>query len=558
MKRIFLFLYLFVFLATCLVAAQHQHAAPKGVKQAPVAMYAGLGGIHHPISTKSAQAQKYFDQGLALLYGFNHDEAAKAFTQATKFDPELAMGYWGIALVNGMNYNAPEFPNALTVARENLKKAQELAPKASPAEQAYIAALTKRYGDDSPAPKREQAYSDAMKGVMESNIDDLDAATLYAETLMNLSPWQLWKDGKPGPNTEDVIAILESVLRRNPNHTGANHYYIHAVEASGHPERALKSADRLRDLKLSAGHLVHMPAHIYLRTGDYVQAADTNVVAADADRAYITRSGVKAGLYPLFYYSHNIHFQALADAMAGRYASAKRAADLLVKHVAPAIKDLPPVELFMPTPTYVAVRFQKWNDVLKEPEPDKAHLIHHASWQWGQGMAHVAKGDMKAAEANLAALEAEVAQAPAEKMVDKNSLKTVFGLAAHYLTACIAEAKKDYAGAEKHYMMAADIHDGFNYIEPPEWPFPVYEAIGNMKLAAGKADGAEAAFRDDLKRNPRNGRSLYGLMQSLKAQGKDASARLVEQEFKESWKKADMQLGGAMPAKKKPNRVASR
>ncbi|HUR37826.1 MAG TPA: hypothetical protein VM009_08415 [Terriglobales bacterium] len=535
-----------ILLVTGIAAAQHQQHAPKGAKPVPVAMYTGLGPIHHPVSTSNPQAQKYFDQGLALLYGFNHDEAAKAFQQSAKLDPNLAMAYWGVALVNGMNYNAPEFPNALNVARENLKKAEAVSAKASPAERAYIAALTKRYGDDSPAPQREASYSEAMKSVMESNIDDLDAATLYAETLMNLSPWQLWsKDGKPGPNTERVIAILESVLRRNPNHTGANHYYIHAVEASEHPERALKSADRLRDLKLSAGHLVHMPAHVYLRTGDYAQAADINVVAADADRAYIVRSGVKAGLYPLFYYSHNIHFQALADAMAGRYASAKRAADLLVKHVAPAIKDLPPVELFMPTPTYVAVRFGKWDDVLKQPEPDKAHRIHHASWQWGQGMAHVAKGDLKAAEANLDALESEVESAPADAMVDKNSLKTVFGLASHYLTARIAEAKKDYPNAEKHYQMAADIHDAFNYIEPPEWPFPVYEAIGNMKLAAGDAAGAEKAFRSDLRRNSRNGRSLYGLMQSLKAQKKDEAAQLVSIEFKEAWKKADTQLGQA-------------
>jgi tetratricopeptide (TPR) repeat protein len=550
MKRIAILL----FALSAVSLAQHQHSLPKGTKapEVPVAMYTGLGGIHHPVSTKNAQAQKYFDQGLALLYGFNHDEAAKAFQQAAKFDPDLAMAYWGVALVNGMNYNAPEFPNALGVARENLKKAQERAPKASATEQAYIAALTKRYGSDGPAAEREKAYSEAMREVMENNVDDLDAATLYAETLMNQAPWQLWKDGKPGPNTERVVEILEGVLRRNPDHTGANHYYIHAVEASSHPERALTAANKLRDLKLSAGHLVHMPAHVYLRTGDYTQAADINVVAADADRAYIVRSGQKTGLYPLFYYSHNIHFQALADAFAGRYVSAKRAADLLVKHVAPAIKDLPPVELFMPTPTYVSVRFGKWDDVMKEPEPDKAHLIHHASWQWAQGMARAAKGDLKGAEGNLAALQAEVENAPAEAMVDKNSLKTVFGLASHYLAGRIAEANKDWAGSLKHYQMAADIHDTFNYIEPPEWPFPVYEAIGNLHLAAGKAVEAEKAFRDDLKRNRRNGRSLYGLMQSLKAQGKNASARLVEQEFNEAWKKADVKLGGAEMAAAKP------
>lgn len=545
MKRLFLAV---LFLASSIAFAQHQHTGPKP-PGASVADYTGLGNIHHPVSTQNAEAQKRFDEGLALLYGFNHDEAAAAFKKAAELDPNLAMAYWGIALVNGMNYNAPEFPNALGVARDNLKRAQSLAAKASPAERAYITALEKRYGTDLPADQREKAYSEAMRTVMEEHIDDLDAATLYAETLMNLSPWQLWtKDGKPGPNTERVIAILESVLRRNPDHIGANHYYIHAVEAGNSPERALMAANRLRDLKLSAGHLVHMPAHVYIRTGDYRQAADINIVAADVDRAYIARTGKTAGLYPLFYYSHNIHFQALADAFAGRYARAKKAADLLVKHVGPAIKDLPPVELFMPTTTYVSVRFAKWDDVLKEPEPDKAHIIHHAAWQWGQGMARLGKGDVKAAEKHLAALEAEVAKAPAEAMVDKNSVKTVFGLAAHYLTAKIAESKKDVPGAAKHYQMAADLHDTFNYIEPPEWPFPVYEAIGNMYLANGKPAEAEKAFRADIKRNPRNGRSLFGLVRSLKAQNNEAAARLVEMEFKEAWKEADTPLAEATRA----------
>ena len=375
---------------------------------------------------------------------------------------------------------------------------------------------------------------------METNIDDLDAATLYAESLMNQAPWQLWsKDGKPGPNTEHVIAILESVLRRNPKHIGANHYYIHAVEASNDPQRALIAANRLRDLKLTAGHLVHMPAHIYLRTGDYVSAADSNVTAQQADKNYIAHTGTKTGLYPVFYYSHNIHFQALADAMAGRYARARAAADALVVNVTPALKDMPPVAMFLPVPTYVMVRFHKWDEVLKLPEPDKAMALNHAMWHWARGMAHAAKGDAAAADADMKDLAAAQKSAPADAMVDKNKLATVLELAGHVLEAHIAEARKDYDAAQKHFMMAAEIHDKFNYIEPPEWPFPVYESMGGMLLAGGRAAEAEKAFRDDLERNPRNGRSLFGLMQSLKSQGKNDAARQVEMQFKEAWKSAD-------------------
>ena len=520
--------------------AQHQHGKDTDL---PADMFTGLGDIHHPVSTKNAQAQNFFDEGLALLYGFNHAEAAKAFQKAAQLDGDMAMAYWGIALVNGLNYNAPEFPEGLKVAKENLAKAQSLAGMASPSEQAYIAALTKRYGEDASPEKREHAYSEAMKGVMESNIDDLDAATLYAESVMNLSPWQLWsKDGKPGPDTERVIAILESVLRRNPKHIGANHYYIHAVEASKDPQRALIEADRLRDLKLTAGHLVHMPAHIYWRTGDYVSAADSNVIAAQADHDYIVHTGTKVGLYPVFYYAHNIHFQALADAMAGRYTRARTAADTLVANVTPALKDLPPVAMFLPVPTYVMVRFHKWDEILKLQEPDKGLGLHHAMWHWARGMAHAAQGDVMAANIDMKNFETVRQNAPEEAMVDKNSLVTVLELAGHVLEARIAQARKDYDAAQKNFLMAAQIHDNFNYIEPPEWPFPVYESMGSMLLAGGRAAEAEKAFRNDLERNPRNGRSLFGLMQSLKSQRKNDAARQVEMEFKEAWKNADTHL----------------
>jgi len=523
------------------MAQHYQHQSPQNI---PAERFTSLGDTHHPVSTRNAEAQKSFDQGLALLYGFNHAEAALAFERAAQQDPSLAMAYWGAGLVSGMNYNAPEFPDLLKAARENVKKAQALASKASSSEQAYISALAKRYDEKTDdVMQREHAYSDAMREVMERFPDDLDAATLYAESLMNQNPWKLWsKEGKPGPNTEHVIAILESVLRRNPRHIGANHYYIHAVEASPTPERGLPSADRLRDLKLSAGHLVHMPAHIYWRTGDYVSAADVNVVAAKVDRDYLGEAANKPGIYAMMYYSHNLHFQALADLMAGRYNEARTAADTLAAHVEPALKDMPMVEGFLPVKTYVLVRFGKWDDILALREPDKSLRLQHGTWQWARGLAATAKGDLPEAQRISAALHAELATVPPDAVVDKNPLADLLGIADHMLAARIAASAKDFSSAQRHYEEAASIHDRFNYIEPPEWPFPIRESLGAMLLKSGNPQQAEKVFREDLARNPRSGRSLFGLLESLKAQHKDEAARLVEMEFKRAWKDADAEL----------------
>jgi tetratricopeptide (TPR) repeat protein len=533
-------------LAVCLLFSpiaffQHQH---DGSATVPVEMYTGLGGVHHPVSTQNAQAQKHFDEGLALLYGFNHEEAAKAFGGAAKLDPNLAIAHWGVALVNGQNYNAPEFPELVKIAKAELASAQSLSAKASPSEQALIAALSRRYdGSIGDAAAREKAYSVAMGEVSARFPDDLDIATLYAESLMNLNPWQLWaNDGKPGPNTEKIIAVLESVLRRDPQHIGANHYYIHALEASNNPERALASANRLRDLHLSAGHLVHMPGHIYMRVGDYNSAAEVNVEAANVDWSYIEHHGIKPGIYSMGYYSHNLHFLALAASMAGRYADARAAADKLFSHVEPGLKEMPMLESFLPVRTYVQVRFARWNEVLALPEPDKSLRLSHAIWHWGRGMAYVAKGNLTAAEGEQKSVDEERAQAPPDAMVDKNSVATILSVANHMLAARIAGEKKDWATAEKHYSEAATIHDGFNYTEPPEWPFPVRESHGAMLLRAGRAADAEKLFRADLERFPRSGRSLFGLVASLRAQGNLDAARLVEMEFTDAWKQADTKL----------------
>jgi hypothetical protein len=305
-----------------------------------------------------------------------------------------------------------------------------------------------------------------------------------------------------------------------------------------------------------------MPGHIYYRTGDYVSAADVNVAASDADLNYLKSTGEKPGIYSMMYYSHNLHFLALSDAMAGRYATARSAADRLYDHVAPAVKGMPMVEAFMPVKTYILVRFGRWDDMLAMPQPDQSLHLQSAMWHWGRGMAFVAKGNISSAEQEQKAVDQARAAAPKEAMVDKNSLQTVLTVASDMLGARIAGEKKDWATADKLYAEAAQLHDGFNYIEPPEWPFPVRESQGAMLLRAGRPQDAEKAFRADLDKFPRNGRSLFGLVASLKAQNKNEAARLIEMEFNDAWKQADtplkveeLEIGSA---RKLPNDVAKR
>jgi len=442
----------------------------------------------------------------------------------------------------------------LKIAREHMRKAQALAAHASPREQAYIAALAKRYDEATADPmQRERAYSAAMRELSARFPDDLDAATLYAESMMNLAPWQLWtKDGKPGADTERIVEVLEGVLRRTPQHLGANHYYIHVIEASPHPERALAAADRLRAMQLSAGHLVHMPAHIYWRTGDYSSAAAVNVNAARADRRYIERTGLRNGAYAMNYYTHNLHFEALAELMAGRYAQALAAANALSAHVPwQMVKEMPQVEGFLPIKTYVLVRFSQWDQVLAQPEPDRSLHLQHGIWQWSRALALNAKGDVAGAQRLQQEFRAARASVPADALVDKTPMAAVLAVADEVLAARLAVAAKDYATAQQHYEAAARMHDEFNYTEPPEWPFPVRESLGAMLLQQGRAAEAERVFRDDLQRFPRSGRSLFGLVESLRAQGKQDAAHFVEAEFKAAWPNAtplrigDLELGAA-------------
>jgi tetratricopeptide (TPR) repeat protein len=525
--------------------------------QAPAAgVYEGMGDIHHPVTTKSAEAQRFFNQGLALIYAFNHDEAMRSFRAAVKLDPQMAMGYWGIALSVGPNYNDPSDPERMKVAYENSQKALSLAASASEAEQAYIRALAKRYSLDPKADiaRAAQDYAGAMREVMRQYPDDPDAATLFADSMMNLRPWRLWNaDGTPAPGTEEILATLENVIRRFPKHTGANHLYIHAVEASHRPERALPSADRLAGLAPGAGHLVHMPSHIYFRTGDFDAAARTNVLAAEADRKYLAVSKAE-GMYPMMYYSHNMHFESYAHARAGRFADALKAAKQLEEHAASHARMMSMVEAFLPTTAYTLVRFRRWDEVMKLPEPPSDLLYARANWHYARGMALAARGDIAAAQKELEAMRALNQMLPENFIVAQNSGRTVMGIADDVLAAKIAMVgKRDFREANELLNKAVDTQDALIYIEPPEWYFPVREALGGAALFASHAVSsnqaavqlaavAEKVFRADLERNPRNGRSLFGLMESLKLQGKDHAAALVEAEFKEAWKTADTPL----------------
>ena len=517
-----------------------QHAPKAEAK--PAVLMPGLGDVHHPVSTRSAEAQRFFDQGLALIYAFNHDEAARSFRRAAELDPKMPMAYWGVALAVGPNYNLPEVdPAQAKAAYEAVQKAVELAAQAPEPERAYAQALAKRYSADPKADRKNLLveYKKAMGELAKLYPDDLDAATLYAESAMNLRPWRLWTpDGKPAEGTEEIIAVLESVLKRNPNHTGANHYYIHAVEASPWPERALASAERLKTLAPKAGHLVHMPAHVYMRVGDYEQAAQANEAAIEADRATIKATGAE-GIYPLMYYSHNIHFLAVARAMQGRHADALKAADQLFDHVGPHVKDMPMLEFFLPARTLLQVRFRRWDDILASARPDAKLAVTTALWHFARGVAYAAQGKVDEAEKERREFLAVKETVPAEAMYsDQNKARDVLAAAAAVLDARTALARQDRKAALGHLRTAVKAEDALNYIEPADWFLPARETLGAVLLLDGDAAEAEKVFRADLAKNPRNGRSLFGLRESLKAQKKDYAARMVDLEFRQAWKKA--------------------
>ena len=532
-------------LCSSITAQQHpMHDQPAGKK---ATLMTGLGDLHHPVSTSNPEAQKFFDQGMRLIYAFNHEEAAGSFERAAELDPKLAMAYWGVAEAVGPNYNDPADPDRYKKAHEAIAKADALAANASPSEKAYVAAMALRFPADPAADHRLAAerYRNAMGDLVKQFPDDLDAATLFAEAGMDLHPWGLWHpDGTPEAGTEDIIASLESVIKRDPNHMGAIHYYIHAVEASPNPERALAAANRLAALAPAAGHLVHMPGHVYIRTGDFEAAVKTNELAASADRAYLQSKGA-GGLYGAMYYSHNLHFIAACSSMDGNYAEARKAGEMLAAHVGPLVKDIPPLEGFMTVPIAVEVRFQKWDQILAMPQPAPSLQTTTVFWRFARGMALAAKGQVAEAEAEHSIVSEAADKTPPDQvfaMPVNNKAKDVLTIATNVLGAKIALAKHDSASAISMLRRAIAVQDALKYDEPPDWFYPVRESLGAVLLLNGNAAEAEKVFREDLDRNPRNPRSLFGLAEALRAQNRAYDAQFVDKQFQSSWKSTEIKL----------------
>jgi tetratricopeptide (TPR) repeat protein len=516
-----------------------------------VPLYDNLGNHRHTISTRVPRAQDYFNQGMRLVFGFNHGEAVRAFREAQRLDPQCAMCFWGEALAYGPHVNAPMDSAGSVAAWAALERAVALAPNASAADQAYINALKPRYAAPPPANRAalDSAYATAMAGLARQYPDDLDAATLYAEALMDLRPWAYWKkDGTPYPQTDIIVAQLERVLAKNPNHPGACHYYIHAVEAVT-PEKAVPCAERLAALMPGAGHMVHMPGHIYIRVGRYSDAINANVHAVHADESYIA-SERPSGIYPIGYYPHNYHFLAFAATLAGRSEQAIEGGRKLVAQMpVEVVRQVPPFEQLLPYDRLVLIRFGRWDEVLALPLPPSDLRVATGLSQYARGVAFAAKGQWSAAQAALDTVKVIAAgTTPADQTAmtsGEGENKTVMDIAMHALMGEIAYRRGNLDEAAGHFREAVRLEDTFNYIEPPQWFYPVRTSLGAVLLKAGKPAEAEAAYREDLKRFPENGWSLFGLEASLRAQGKTAEADTIRGRWQKAWASADVQLNAS-------------
>ena len=516
----------------------------------PGPLFDGLGNYHHPVTTRSKLAQRYFDQGLILLFAFNHKEAIRSFQSAAKIDPDCAMAWWGAAYANGPHVNKPMDKADTARAWEALQLALAAKAKAAPREQAYIMALTKRYQaehveDRSPLDK---AFAAAMRDLVKEYPDDLDAQTFFAESLMDTMPWDYWlKDRSPKTETEEAFAALKLVIARNPNHPGANHFYIHAVEAGPNPQWGLPSAERLGGFAPSAGHLVHMPAHIYARVGQFHDATLANERAAKADRKFIEHC-VAQGFYPGAYYPHNLHFLWQSLLFEGRSKEAMKAAvkvaDYAFENYCGPKKALEgPRQRHLPQLT--AVRFGWWDQVLVTPKPSATNdfLVDRAMWHYCRGVAFAARQQADDASRELRELSRLAQSDDAKKLNNPQFPATsMLAIAEHLLAGKATGAHGDTKEMIAQFEKAVAAEDALPYMEPGYWPFPTRPTLAAAWLQTGEAAKAEQVFREDLSRLPRNGWGLFGLEQSLRAQKKDELAEVVHRQLAESWKRADFKL----------------
>lgn len=518
------------------------------MSQPTAPLFTGMGDHHHAITTKSPQAQRYFDQGLILAYGFNHAEAARSFRQAIKLDPDCAMCNWGLAYVLGPNINAKMEDDAVPESYAAIQKAIKLAKHSSLEEQAYINALAIRY-IDRPLEDRSSldlAYAKAIKKVTQQYPNDLDAATLYAEALMDTMPWDYWtEEREPKPVTHKVLDTLESILERNPDHPGANHLYIHAVEAV-RPQQGVGAADRLGSLVPGSGHLVHMPSHIYIRVGRYHDAAIANQKAIAVDNDYITQCHAQ-GVYPLAYMPHNHHFLWFAATMEGDLQLAKEAGKNVAAMVDPQMMREPgmgTLQHFSSVPLFTMIRFGQWEKILATPQPEVDLKYPTGLWHYGRGLAYNAQGKITQAQQELEQLNLLADDPELEKVTiwDINTTQSILKVATEVLTGEIAVKQGKYPRAISHLSQAVKLEDGLNYDEPADWSTPARQYFGAALLKARRYALAEEVYREDLAIYPDNGWSLFGLAQSLQAQGKDSEAQTIQRQYESAWQYADVQL----------------
>jgi len=512
----------------------------------------GLGDYHFPITSNRPEVQSWFDQGLMLTYGFNHDAAERSFLKAAEIDPDCAMCWWGAALVLGPHVNAGMDPGNNANAWTRLQKAMALASKTTPREQAFIRALAARYAEKPPENRSglDAAYAKSTGKLVKEFPDDPDAATFHAEALMDLQPWDYYDARlRPKGGTKEIVSTLESVIQRNPDHAGALHLYVHAVEASANPERGVAAADHLRTLIPASGHLVHMPAHIYSRVGRWHDAVLANQLAIKADEDYlaICRSNVK-GLYPLGYVPHNYHFLWFAASMEGASATAKAAAEKTSEKTGdPDLMRQPGnegMQHYWMTSWFDRVRFGRWDEITGQPNPAPDLPYVTAIWHYAEGMAAVQDYKIDEAMMHLQALGKLVLDPRIKKAMvwDRYPLSYAVSIAELSLRGEIASANGNRAGAIAALRRAVAIEDKIPYDEPPGWHSPTRQSLGMFLLEAGKASEAETVYREDLKRNPENGWSLFGLAQSLRAQRREAEAAEVDKRFASAWKNADVKL----------------
>lgn len=541
-----IFLVSFAGALVCLAGCAAPSPAPRerAALDEPARQYDGFGNFTRPVSTTSPEAQEWFNQGMQLLYGFNHDEAIRSFNEAARIDPNCAMAWWGVAYASGLHINNPAMTEEKSrLAWDAAQNALARMNHATPPEQALIRAVAQRYewpvsGDRRPL---DEAYANAMREARGAFPSDPDIGALFAESLMNLQPWDYWTaDGRPKGNAEEIVRTLESVIALHPAHPGANHFYIHAVEASRDPDRAVAAAERLGSLVPGSGHLVHMPSHIYARVGRYPDASNANVRAIDTDRAYFAVAPPPR--FYRIYYMHNVHFLTFASMMEGRYEAAIGAARQIERDVPESFlrENTHIADGYMPTSLHVLIRFGKWEDVLQEPRPPSYRLMSNAMWHYARGVALASLGRTDESRRELASLRKAADAMPETWYMGNNSCRSILDVAQLMLDGELSFHEGNREGAFEYLREAVALEDQLRYDEPPGWMHPVRHALGALLIADAKYAEAERVYRDDLLRNRENGWALTGLEQALRAQDKPAEADAVRARRMAAWPRADI------------------